>query len=60
MGTGEVDDGTFTPGIVGIPGYGFAVFIGNCDDIALQILTEVVGNLIVKDTADTIPCFSLV
>ncbi len=60
VGAGKVDDGTFTPGVIGISGDGFAVFIGNRDDIALQILTEIVRNLIVKDTADAIPCFSLV
>jgi hypothetical protein len=54
VGTGEVDDGTFTPSVVGVSGDGFAVLIGNSDDIALQILTEVVGNLIVKDTADAV------
>jgi hypothetical protein len=60
VGTGKVDDGTFTPGIVGVSGDGFSVFICDSNDIALQIFTEVVGNLIVKDTADAIRRFSLV
>ncbi len=60
MGSGEVDDGTFAPGIVGVSGDGFTVFICDSNDIALQILTEVVGVVVVDYTADTIPCFSLV
>ena len=54
VGTSQVDDGAFTPGVVGIPGDGFAVFIGNCDDIALQIFTEVKGVVVVEHTADAV------
>ena len=60
VGTGKVDDGTFTPGIVGVSGDGFTAPFGDGDDISLQILTEVVGVVVVDHTADAVRYFSLV
>ena len=47
-------DGTHAPGVVAVGGDGGAVQVGNGNDIALQVLQEVVRRTIVQDAADGI------
>ena len=54
VGTGHVHDGAFTPGVVGIPGDGFAAPVGDSNNIPLQILPEIEGAFIVDHTADAV------
>lgn len=51
---GILHDGAFTPGVVGVLCDSFAVLVGNGDDVALQVLEEVVAQTTIVQTADGI------
>ena len=47
-------NGRYAPGIVGVSADDFTALIGDGDNIALQILLEIVGLAVVDDTADRV------
>ena len=47
-------NGRYAPGIVGVSADDFTALIGDGDNIALQVLLEVVGLAVVDDTADRV------
>ena len=49
---GVVGDGTYAPGVVVIAGNGSAAGVGDANNIALQVLQEVEGRIIVNNAAD--------
>ena len=46
--------GVGTPSIIAISADDTTVLVGDCNDVSLQILQEVVGHIVVDDTADRI------
>ena len=47
-------DGTYTPGIVGIASNHVTVVIRNSNDVALEVFQEVIGDIVIQNTADAV------
>ena len=47
-------NGRHTPSVIGVSADDTTVLVGDCNDVSLQILQEVVGHIVVDDTADRI------
>ncbi len=47
-------NGRYTPSIIAISADDTTVLVGDCNDVSLQVLLEIVGHIVVDDTADRI------
>ena len=55
VGAVSIGYGTyFTPRIIGVPRYGLCIVVNDSNYVALQVLDEIVGNVVVKNTANSV------